>query len=87
MTFKVHGFLDDKKVLHQRMEHLPRTGDTMRMAGERYAVVTEICWVMDEPDTPAFEGQRINMRMRSIASDKTTLAPQSRIDEMRNILA
>ncbi len=68
--FKVHGFLDGKMVMKQRMEHLPRNGDTMRLTGERYAKVTEVIWCMDEQDdTPSFEGQRVNLRMVSITPD------------------
>ena len=68
--FKVHGFLNDKMVMKQRMEHLPRNGDTMRLTGERYAKVTEVIWCMDEQDdTPSFEGQRVNLRMVSITPD------------------
>jgi hypothetical protein len=63
MTYKVHGYLDDKKVIDWRMEHLPRIGDTMRFRGERYGKVTEVIWCMDE-DTSA--GQRVNLRIESI---------------------
>ena len=58
--FKVHGFLDNKKVIDWRMEHLPRTGDTVRFSGERYGKVTEIVWCMDEDGGT---GTRVNMRM------------------------
>jgi hypothetical protein len=61
--FKVHGFIDNKKVLHRRMEHLPRKGDTMRFEDEVYAKVTELVWCMDEA---TLEGQRVNIRMKSI---------------------
>ena len=65
--YKVHGFLDNKKVIHQQMAHLPRKGDTMRLSGERYGKVTEVIWCMDEQDdSPAFEGQRVNLRITSI---------------------
>lgn len=65
--YKVHGYLDDAKVLHQRMTHLPRIGDTMRFSGERYGTVTEVVWCMDEQnDTPSLEGQRINLRIETI---------------------
>jgi hypothetical protein len=62
--YKVHGFVDDKMVLNQRMEHIPNVGDTMRFAGERYAKVLEVIWCMDE-ETTSFEGQRINLRMET----------------------
>lgn len=60
--FKVHGYLDEKRVIDWRMEHIPRVGDTMRFSGERYAKVTEVVWCMDEPST---EGQRVNIRIKS----------------------
>lgn len=63
--FKVHGYLDDKRVIDWRMEHIPRVGDTMRFNGERYAKVTEVIWCMDEPSP---EGQRVNIRAESEAT-------------------
>jgi hypothetical protein len=58
--FKVHGFLDNKKVINWRMEHLPRIGDTFRFSNGKYAKVTEIVWCMDEAD----QGDtRVNMGM------------------------
>ena len=60
--FKVHGYLDGKRVINWRMEHLPRTGDTVRFAGEKYAKVTEVIWCMDEESS---EGQRVNVRMET----------------------
>lgn len=60
--FKVHGYLDEKRVINWRMEHLPRVGDTMRFEGERYGKVTEVIWCMDEPSS---EGQRVNLRIES----------------------
>ena len=62
--YQVHGFLDGKMVINWRMEHLPRTGDTVRFAGEKYAKVTEVIWCMDE-DSPL--GQRVNVRMETEA--------------------
>lgn len=69
--YKVHGFLDSTKIIHHRMEHLPRVGDTMRFSGERYGKVTEVIWCMDE-ETPSFEGQRINLRIESITSEENS---------------
>lgn len=63
--FKVHGYLDNKRVINWRMEHIPRVGETMRFAGEKYATVTEVVWCMDEDCN---EGQRVNIRTESIAS-------------------
>ena len=62
--FKVHGFLDDKMVIHRRMAHLPRLGDTMRFTEEKYGKVTEVIWCMDEESG---EGQRVNVRIESEA--------------------
>ena len=71
--YKVHGFLDDKMILRERMEHLPRTGDTMRFGGERYGKVKEVIWCMDERDeTPVCEGQRVNLRIETIIENKKT---------------
>lgn len=60
--FKVHGYFDKRMIINWRMEHLPRTGDTMRFEGERYGKVTEVVWCMDE-ESP--EGQRVNIRIES----------------------
>lgn len=60
--FKVHGFLDKKQIIFNRMAHLPRVGDTMRFTGERYGKVTEVVWCMDEE---SIEGQRVNLRIES----------------------
>lgn len=65
--FKVHGFLDGKKIIDWRMESIPRVGDTMRFNGEHYGKVTEIVWCMDEESR---EGQRINIRIESENQDK-----------------
>lgn len=61
--YKVHGYLDDELVINWRMENLPRNGDTMRFGGkngERYGIVTEVIWCMDEE---SHEGQRVNLRI------------------------
>lgn len=58
--FKVHGYLDSKRVIDWRMEHIPRIGDTMRFHDEVYGKVTEVVWCMDEPSD---EGQRVNIRI------------------------
>lgn len=64
--FKVHGYLDNKKVIDYRMEHLPRIGDTVRffdyLNGVTYGIVTEVIWCMDEESV---EGQRVNIRIES----------------------
>ena len=48
MTYKVHGYLDGKRVIDWRMDHLPRMGDTVRINEKKYAKVTEVIWCMDE---------------------------------------
>ena len=60
--YKVHGYLDGKRVINYRMEHLPRLGDTVRFEGERYGIVTEVIWCMDEPSS---DGQRVNLRIET----------------------
>lgn len=71
--YKVHGYLDEKRVINWRMEHLPRVGDTMRFSGERYGKVTEVIWCMDEESE---EGQRVNLRIESEpANAKVTGSP------------
>ena len=60
--YKVHGYLDGKRVINWRMEHLFRIGDTVRFAGDIYAKVTEVIWCMDEPSN---EGQRVNVRVET----------------------
>ena len=67
--YKVHGYLDGKRVINWRMQHLPRTGDTMRFSEDKYGTVKEVVWCMDEDDK---EGQRVNLRIESIA-DKQRL--------------
>lgn len=64
--YKVHGFLDDKKVLHQQMAHLPRAGDTVRLNETICGIVKEVVWCMDEPEFSRIEGQRINLRMETL---------------------
>ena len=60
--FKVHGFLDNKRIIDWRMANIPRIGDTVRLSGERYAKVTEVIWCLDED---RFDEQRVNIRMES----------------------
>lgn len=64
---KIHAYLDDLLKIKQRMEHLPRVGDTVRLSGERYGKVTEVIWCFDEPSD---EGQRVNLRMKSEKAKK-----------------
>lgn len=80
--FKVHGYLDEKRVINWRMEHLPRVGDTMRFSGERYGKVTEVIWCMDEP---VDEGQRVNIRIESEPTNAKIEGPeQAQLAEVRS---
>jgi len=63
--FKVHGFLDDKMVIKWRMVHIPRVGDTVRFSDEKYGIVKEVVWCMDEPEYKSQEIQRVNIRIES----------------------
>lgn len=63
MTFKVHGYLNNKMVINWRLEHLPRKGDTVRLSGEIYGKVLEVIWCLDEDSSG---GQRVNLRMKTI---------------------
>lgn len=65
--FKVHGYLNNKIVINWRMLHLPRMGDTVRFSPKKYGKVTEIVWCLDEESS---EGQRVNIRMRSLREDE-----------------
>ena len=61
--FHVHGYLDNKLVVNCHRENIPRTGDTVRIASDKYAEVTEVIWCFDEP---ANKGERVNIRMETI---------------------
>ena len=65
--YMIHGFLDDKKIMHQSLEHLPRKGDTIRFSNKKFGKVLEIVWCLDEPECPY---QRINLRMKSIKENE-----------------
>lgn len=58
--FKVHGYLDGKRRINWRMEHIPRVGETVRFSETSYGVVTEVVWCLDEHSD---EGQRVNIRI------------------------
>ena len=64
--YKVHAYLDGKKVIDWRMEHLPRLGDEIRFSKDRYSIVKQVVWCMDEKDD---EGQRVNLRIVSQSSN------------------
>lgn len=63
--FNVHCYLDGKRTGGFLYQHVPRVGDTMRFDGDRYGKVTEVIWCMDEPTA---DGQRVNLRVESIAA-------------------
>jgi hypothetical protein len=58
MMFKVHGYVGETLAIKRRLEHIPRTGDVVRLSGTVYAKVLEVCWCMDEYSD---EGQRVNI--------------------------
>ena len=64
--YKVHAYLDGKKVIDWRMEHLPRLGDEIRFTKDRYSIVKQVVWCMDEKND---EGQRVNLRIVSQSSN------------------
>lgn len=58
--YSVHIFLDGKMRMARRMDHIPRSGETMRFSEALYATVTEVIWCMDEGGM--HDPQRINLR-------------------------
>jgi hypothetical protein len=66
VMYKVHAYLDGKKVIDWRMQHLPRLGDEMRFSSDRYGIVKQVVWCTDEKDD---EGQRVNLRIESQSSN------------------
>lgn len=65
MMFKVHGYVGETLAIKRRLEHIPRTGDVVRLSGTVYAKVLEVCWCMDEYSD---EGQRVNIAMKKVKS-------------------
>lgn len=61
--FKVHGYIDNQRMINRRMAHIPRTGDTVRMSPTLYATVTEVIWCIDEESN---DGTRVNIRMEQL---------------------
>lgn len=51
------------------MKHLPRLGDEMRLDKERYGIVREVVWCMDELSDGA---QRVNLGLERTASPGTS---------------
>jgi len=62
--YKVHGYLSGKRVINWRMQHLPRLGDEVRISDDKYGVVKQVVWCMDEDDK---EGQRVNLRIEKLS--------------------
>ena len=63
--FNIHCYLDGKRTGGFLYQGVPRVGDTIRFSGERYGKVTEVIWCADESAT---DGQRVNLRLESIAA-------------------
>ena len=63
--FKVHGFLNNERVLDRYIAHLPRNGDTVRLDEDRYVTVTEVIWCLDESRGHG-EAMRINLRFEAL---------------------
>ena len=61
--YSVHGFLDSKLRIRQRMQHLPRVGDTVRLSSTELGKITEVIWCLDEYSP---EHMRVNLRMVTI---------------------
>jgi len=61
-VFKVHAFVDNRKIIQWRMQHIPAKGDIVRIAKDTYCVVTEVVWCLDEEST---DGQRVNLALES----------------------
>lgn len=61
--FKVHAFVDNRKIIQWRMQHIPAKGDIVRIAKDAYCVVTEVVWCLDEEST---DGQRVNLALESV---------------------
>lgn len=60
--YKVHGFLDGKQVVDLAMHGVPRVGDTVRLAGDKYVKVTGVVWCLDENN---IEGDRVNIGLKA----------------------
>lgn len=65
--FKVHGIHNNLKVLDRKMNHLPRTGETIRLDSDLFYKVTEVVWCLDEPQINGNgTTERVNLRLESI---------------------
>lgn len=61
--YKLNIFFNGILLHRERMEHLPRTGETIRLSDVKYGTVTEVIWCFDEASK---EGQRINLRVEEL---------------------
>lgn len=68
VTVYAHIFLDDKITTKLALEHVPRVGDTVRLGGDKYAIVTEVIWCLDELD---LRRDRVNIRTVTETEAKT----------------
>lgn len=58
-----HIFLDGQLRSTPCLNHVPRTGDTVRLRDDVFAKVTEVIWCLDEASSSPF--QRVNIRLES----------------------
>lgn len=63
MMFKIHLYVGKTLTSKQRLPHIPRTGDVVRLSEKIYAKVIEVCWCMDEHSD---EGQRVNIATKKV---------------------
>lgn len=61
--FKVHAFVNNRKIIQRRMPHIPAKGDIVRVAKDDHCVVAEVVWCLDEEST---EGQRVNLALEPV---------------------
>ena len=59
MTIRTHFYLDGKLAINRIMGHCPRVGDIVRFGDNKYAIVTEVVWCMDENQS---QYDRVNIR-------------------------
>lgn len=64
--YKVHAYLDGRKVIDWRMQHLPRVGDEVRLSADKHCKVRQVVWCMDEESK---EGQRVNLGLENLVTN------------------